>query len=530
MDPVMGPVSGMNPEQTAGQMGDDMGFGPAVAPPSRPSDGLPPGAGRLAIAPYMTFSQIVNNVSRTYRWSFDEALRHNRLNALAIRRDPVVMDALRSRQIPVAQLQWHLEAEDDQDTRQQEAVKRITKIIERIPRFQQLKIHLLEAVWWGRYGVQLSYAWDWSTGERRLVVRDHKPIMGDKLAFKWSGQPGVLVHATYPGTWEVTDRGRAHFFTPEERQQIIIHKHEPEDADFYEGELAGQLHGVGIRSRIYWFWFLKQQVLAFLMDYLERMGAGGFTIYYYEAGNTSSLDEVKAAAEEQHRNNTILFPRFKDAPNGGPGVQRIEVSQAGAQLIQALVTSYCDEVIRRFILGQNLTSEARGTGLGSGVADLHADTFARLVKYDAQNLAETLTTDLVAVIQRVLYPDIPPLRFVFDVDKPNAMDVLEAAESFYGMGGTIDEDELRSIIGLAKPAPGHAMLSKMASLSPQVAGAMPGGVPMMGPPGPDPTGGGMAGAAGPMGGGMPPGPPQGPMMMSRRRRRLKRYNTERIGR
>ena len=454
------------------------------APPPQAADQqpLPPGGGRYSSPHFLTFSQIVNSVSRTYRWTFDEALRHNRQNALAIRRDPVVMDALRSRQIPTAQLPWHIEVENDKDTRQAEAAQQLTKVIEGIPNFQRLKMHLLEALWWGRYGVQLLYEWDYSTGTKRLVVREHRPINGDKLSFKHSGRAGILVHASYPGTWELTDQGRAHFFTPEERESVILHKHEPEDADFFEPELAGGVHGVGIRSRIYWFWWLRSQVSAFLMDYLERVGAGGFTIYYYEAGSSSSLSEVKKAAEEQHRNNTILFPRYRDGSTGGPGVQRVEASNAGAQLLQALVQGYFDEVIRRYILGQNLTSETAGTGMGSGVADLHADTFSRLVKYDAINLAETLTTDLVVVLQKYMFPGLPPMRLVMDVDKPNARDVLESAQAFYSMGGTIDEDELRSIIGLAKPQPGHSMLAKMGNLSPA---GMPTGVPMMGPPGPD---------------------------------------------
>jgi hypothetical protein len=473
---------------------------------------LPPGGGRLVTPHFLTFSQITNYASRTYRWAFDEALRHSRTNALACRRDPVVMDALRSRQIPTCQLPWHLEPENDKDTRQGDAVTEITKVIEGIPDFQGLKRQLLEALWFGRYGAQLVYGWDFSTGRKRLKVVQHRPINGDKLVFRYSGEAGVLVHANFPGEWMTTERGRAHFFTPEERDSIIIHRHEPEDADFFEPELAGSVEGVGIRSRIYWFWWLRSQVHAFLMDYLERVGAGGFTIYYYEAGSRASLEEVKDAAEEQHRNNTILFPRYRDGSTGGPGIQRIEPSVAGAQLLQGLVSGYFDEVIRRYILGQNLTSEARGTGLGSGVADLHADTFARLVKYDAIALGETLTKDLVAVIQKVMFPGLPPLKFVFDVDKPNAADVLASAQAFYNMGGAVDEDELRSIIGLAKPQPGHPVLAKMGNLAPSGMpgmGMMPAGVPMMGAPGPDMGPPGMDGGGGPM--------------MMRRRGRRKEY-------
>jgi hypothetical protein len=457
----------------------------APLPEAIRAEHIPPGGGRVEMGHYQTFSQIVNYASRTYRWRFDEALRHNRENALAIRRDPVVMDALRSRQIPTAQLEWHLESENDQDTRQQEAVTTLTEIIKSIPRFQTLKMHLLEALWWGRYGVRLIYKWDFSRGDKRLVVRDFFPVNGDKLIFKWSGSPGILVHAAYPGPWQMTDRGRAHFFSPEERESILIHKYEPEDADFLEGELAGQIHGVGIRSRIYYLWYLRQQVTGMMMDFLERIGSGGLTIFYYEHGNPQSESEVNKAAESQFRNNYLLFPRYRDSTTGGPGVERIEPSQAGSQLLATLITEYFDARIRSFIQGQTQLRDAAGAGLGSGVSEYLEGNLGRLIKYDAVNLQETLTQELVAVLQKYMYPDLPPIRFQFDIDKPNSLEVLQSASSFFEMGGSIDEDSLREIIGLEKPQPGHAMLSQQQTLSPTAMTGVPQGEPMLGQPGPE---------------------------------------------
>ena len=459
---------------------------PLPEPVSSPAESLPPGGGKLVLPHFATFSQITNLLARAYRWTFDEALKHSQENALAIRRDPVIMDALRARQIPVAQLSWHLEAQDDTDPKQVESVKDLTQIIESIPNFQQYRMHLQEAVWYGRYGVQNSFSFCFDSGHRQMVVENYKPMNGDKLVFRFSGQVGILIHSTFKDdNTSITDRGRAHFFTPEEREQVVIHKHEPEDADFWEGDMAGAIFGVGIRSRIYWLWWLRSQVTAFLMDYLERVGAGGFTIYYYEAGNQNSLTEVKTAAETQWRNNTILFPRYRDGSTGGPGIDRIEASQAGAALLSTLITEYFDTVIRRYILGQTLSSESGATGLGSGVAEFQEDTLSRIIKYDAINLQETLTHDLVKVLAKYNHPGVPAPKFVFDVDKPNAAETLHAAKDFYEMGGQVDEDELRSVLGLSKPQPGHNILAKLPSVSPTGVGALPTGVPMSGTPGPD---------------------------------------------
>lgn len=450
---------------------------------------MPAGLGKQAIPQFVTFGQLANYASRTYRWAHDEALKHSYENAKAMRRDPIVMSALRARQMSVAQLSWHIECLNPEDTRQSAAAKLIEDLIKRTPRFQQLKMGLLEGVFYGRHASQLAYGWDFSDGQRRMVVKSHKPINGDKLIPRWSGQWGILVHALYDGTWDVTERGRAHFFTDYEREQVIVHEHEPEDADFFDSQLAGGIHGVGIRSRIYWFWYLKSQTMSFLMDYLERLGAGGVTIYYYEHGNDASLAEVKACAEAQFKNHTILMPRYRDNSTGGPGIDRIEPSNNGAQLLESLVTNYYDAQIRRYILGQDLTSEA-GPGGTDGVATLHGETYNRIIKYDAENLAATLTEDFVRVLQKYNVPhDIPPLRFVFDVDKVNAGEMLEAANQFYQMGGSIGEDSLRTVIGLPRPKPGEAVLTQNMPMNPATLGAVPEGTPMEGAPAPMPEGG-----------------------------------------
>lgn len=476
-------------------------------PAAQQKEGRVPGDGAMPLPHFMTFSQVVNWASRTYRYTFDEALRHSAKNTLALRRDPVVMEAIRSRQMATAQLPWHLEPANPEDTAQVEAAKEITAILKATPRFEQMMMHLLEAIFYGRYGVQMNYSWDFSAGKRRMIVKDFKPVNGDKMCFRYSGQAGILVHATYQGNWSITDRGRAHFFSPEEREQILIHKHEPEDADFYEGELAGGIHGVGIRSKIYWLWYLRSQVLTFLMDYLERIGAGGLTVYYFEAGNPQSLAEVKQCAEEQMRNNTILFPRYRDNSTGGPGIERIDPSPAGAQLLYDLITQYFDQQIRRYIQG------ADNNEMTEGEAAVLGDTHSRMVRYDAMNLQETLTHDLVKVLQKYNFPGLPQIKFVFDIDKPNAVETLQAAQAFYQMGGTLDEDELRAVLGLSRPQPGHAILAQNMPLNPSTMGTQPTGVPIEGQSGPVPQGGaevspnGVPTTEGAQGGGeMPPAP------------------------
>lgn len=462
----------------------ELGFAP---PPLPDLDATPPHLGIPPVPSFLSFAQLVNSYSRSFL-NYDEALRQGRQQALAIRRDPVIMQALRARQMPVAQLMWHVAANDPNDVQQAQMAECIQKGIERMPRLQSFFMSMLDALWYGRAGCQVAYQWDWIGSQKICRPRMWAPLNGDKIVFKFDGRPGILVNYSYQGTWIPTERGRAHFLTPEERACLILHHFEPEDADFFEGDMAGGLFGVGLRSRIYWFWHLKTQTMQYLMDYIERVGSGGTTVYYYEAGNEASMREVKKAAEEQLGTNAILFPRYRDNGTSGPGMERFEPSAAGVQLIQQLVTTYFDDVIRKYILGQDLTSTAEPTGLGSGVAALHGQTFSRIISYDAIALAESLTADLVKPMQHFMGKGhLPPCKFVFEVDAPNTSTILAAAQAFYQMGGAVDEESLREALGLPQPEPGKAILSQQQQMSPQAAGTIPAGVPMAGPPGPDPA-------------------------------------------
>jgi hypothetical protein len=107
------------------------------APPIEVPDSTPPNLGIPGVPPYLSFAQLVNSYSRSFL-NYDEALRNGRQQALAIRRDPVLIQALRARQMPVAQLEWHVAADDPNDVQQARTADVIQRAIKRVPRLQAL--------------------------------------------------------------------------------------------------------------------------------------------------------------------------------------------------------------------------------------------------------------------------------------------------------------------------------------------------------------------------------------------------------
>src|SRR5271165_3427146 len=110
-------------------------FPPHLRDPERGD--FTPNAGAAAIPHFAAFASLVNYVARVYRYTTDEALRHCVGNALAMRNEPVIMQALRTRQMPVCQLSWHIEPEDPENLEQKEAAAFVQTQIKRGRKRQQ---------------------------------------------------------------------------------------------------------------------------------------------------------------------------------------------------------------------------------------------------------------------------------------------------------------------------------------------------------------------------------------------------------
>ena len=122
--------------------------------------------------------------------------------------------------------------------------------------------------------------------------------------------------------------------------------------------------------------FHQKEITSWLLDYLERTGLG-LTLWFYDAGNPNSKAAALEAAREQGRNTNIVWPRGTAGPNTGAGVERLETSVAGSDIIMR-VMEYFDAAQERFIIGQSMSGGADNeSGLGgTGRAEFAADLAA----------------------------------------------------------------------------------------------------------------------------------------------------------
>lgn len=458
--------------------------------PASKAPGLPPNYGREVLPHTVTFQSMIGQYSRAYQ-NPDLALRESPYNAVLMKNDIGVMECVEARKRLCANLDWEILPEDERCPYQMSLADKLTKILKRVKRLQSYLYTLMDAIWVGRSAIQNRFGWENVDGQQVMMPKplchDHcgwMHIHGDKLVFRYEQQDGFMPPGAYPHqmgirvqNWHWLEKndllrkqfkaepygnGMAVFLEPFERDQFTVHKHIIEDSEFEYVDLAGSIHGVGIRSRIYWEWFLLSEARAFMFQYLER-SAGGIEIWTYPSGDPKALEAVQKAANERQANgrNTIFFP--KPLGEDGPlyDVNIVEPGATGLQMIQELIERYYCGRIKRYILGQQLSSEAAGTGLGSGVADAHMETLAQIVRHDARNLEQTVTDELVRVIQKLNWPETLGwhMRFVLKTEDDKAKSKLEQMVMAHQMGLPIAEREVYKALSVSAPKPDDKVLS-----------------------------------------------------------------------
>jgi hypothetical protein len=498
-------------------------------PDGRPIEGTAEYRDGFDLPHVLSFASVLGGAYKTY-WhdKWDEALKHGREGALAMRRDAWLMALLRERRLATTGLRWHVEVDDERDPYQKALKDGLGLIARRTPHLHRMLYYLLDAIWYGRYAAHVRWQWEyldlpdvWSAPtipgvapgvvnqtnrpRRALVVKDHRPVNGDKLNYRYDGTPAVAVHAAHaeaelPNATLITGTYGARLLVLEGtwRERFLIHQHEVEDADFWEAEAGQRVHGVGVRDTLYWWDWLKREFLEWMTSFYERSGLG-VRVWPFDASNPNAKAEAEAAAREQTRSVNIVVPVWpgKDGRGVG-GFEVLDAPVAGAEALLGLI-QYIDAIEERFVVGQSMSGGADAeSGLGgTGRAMFAADTKQAVVAFDAHNLAQTLSTDMLGVIQRWTYPEGEALcaRWTFNVDELNPAAKLQAVVQAAQVGVDFKKDEVRGLTGMSDPLPGDDVIGGAQGLGPQAPPGSAGG------PGGAPPGGG---SLPPPGGGLSP--------------------------
>lgn len=420
-------------------------------------------------------------------WSrFDEALRDNWTNALAMRRSSFIEEILQARKLPIASLEWHVEVDDPKDADQAAVAGRITKAIDAIPQFNALRYYLGEDKWQGKYASQVTWGPVQIDGREMVTVLAHEPVDGDSIVYRYDRTPGILIRTGWAPDngidrawvdrivkredapeaergqdWVMqADRARALFLYDQFwRDHFIISNFNPRSADYlFEGDKAASIFGVGFRGMLYWDFQLREELRSWLVEALQRIGVNGMLYGFFESGNAAMMDEVITSLKLIIRDNVTAFPYAKGSVP--EEIRHIEPSQVGYDVLAHWIDQQ-EESMRRSVIGQSLSSQAESTGMGSEVAELHRTTLEHILRSDAAAQQEVLTKDLLGPMVRFnsweykgrTYKGTLPfrVRFVYAIDKANAKERSDIYNSAFNMGLELSKEAMYADLGITAP-------------------------------------------------------------------------------
>lgn len=467
-----------------------------------------PGSG-FPISHHDTFQQLYQSINKTYWTRYDEALKHSRENARVMENDTMLYSLCQRRFIPTCILTHQIETDDPDNPEQAAIARRLGRMLNRIKRFHFLKRQLNSGNWQGHSGAQLLWETHQVDGAPAKLPRKWLPIHGDKIIYGWDHEPAIAVRAGSESAkrhkedviryefGEAISLRRRHL-----RDCFAIHQFEPADRDFlYEGDQAGQVHGLGLRSRVYWAWFLRTEGLSYVLDALQRISSLGMLIGYFDSGNADSQEAVLQALINVFRDNMTTFPR--SGSQTGSCIEHIQPGNVAYDVLFRFM-EYMDELMLLAFLGQTLTSQAGATGLGSQVAELHSDTKRQIIKYDALSLAETINDEILEPMIRMnrwsyggkIYhgQDLPfGINYRFLVNDDAVEERIQAAEALQTLGEPIDLNSLRRDLGFTPPTDGQggmpgSPLDMVGTGAPAPDGITPDQADMLGLQAPQPSG------------------------------------------
>lgn len=352
-----------------------------------------------------------------------------RLFADMLDRDAMIAAAFAQRAMAVARLAWKIEPPPSASRAEQRAAHAAQELVAiGIDALEDVLVALMDAVGYGYSAVEI--AWQ-RTGEQwlpDLYPRPHDWLTADidmrNLALVVDGG----VEPLRPFGWIV---------------------HQPRTPR------AGYLARGGVFRALVWPFVYKSYAVGDFAEFLETFGLP-FVIGKYgrEATEEDKARLLSAVASLSHDARAIMPLEMQLE------IQRVAAS--GADSPHLAMVRWADDAIARALLGQTLSTEAKSTGLGSGVADLHAEVRHDIRDADARQLAATLTRDLIWPICALNFGLTDPRRtprLVFDTAQIEDISTYaQAIPQLAAAGVPIPVDWVRQRLGIPAPLEGEAVV------------------------------------------------------------------------
>lgn len=151
---------------------------------------------------------------------------------------------------------------------------------------------------------------------------------------------------------------------------------------------TGYLGRMGLHRALVWPFLYKAYSLGDFAEFLETYGLPIVLGKYYQGASKDEKASLMRAVTALGHDARAIMP-------ADMAIEINKVSADGSGTPHLAMIDWADRAQSKAVLGQTTSSEARATGLGSGVARVHNEVRNDIRNADARQIAATVTRDLI---------------------------------------------------------------------------------------------------------------------------------------
>jgi len=221
---------------------------------------------------------------------------------------------------------------------------------------------------------------------------------------------------------------------------------------------TGYLGRMGLHRALVWPFLYKAYSLGDFAEFLETYGLPIVLGKYYQGASKDEKASLMRAVTALGHDARAIMP-------ADMAIEIEKVSADGSGTPHLAMIDWADRSQSKAVLGQTTSSEARATGLGSGVANVHNEVRQDIRNADARQIAATVTRDLIYPLLALNRGGVDSLsrcpRLVFDTGEvEDLVKMADALPKLTGIGMRIDPEWAHEKLRIPAPPDGMPALGE----------------------------------------------------------------------
>lgn len=145
---------------------------------------------------------------------------------------------------------------------------------------------------------------------------------------------------------------------------------------------------LGIHRTLVWPFIYKAYSVSDFAEFLETYGLPFIVGKYHSTAKPEERSSLWRAVASLGHDARAIMPADMQ-------IELLKATTTGDGSTHMAMVDWAERSESKVILGQTTSAEAKATGLGSGIADAHADVRRDIRNADARQIAATITRDLI---------------------------------------------------------------------------------------------------------------------------------------